>query len=217
MQVVGQDSQPQGALRRHRPRLRRAAARDRVRARRASTSIGIDVDRARSTRINAGQSYIVDVQRRGDRAAGRGRPPHARPTDFAVLAELDTINICVPTPLRKTKDPDMSFIVAAVAEIAQYLRPGQLVDPREHDLSGHDRRGRAAGARGGGPRGRPDFFLAFSPERDRSGQQAATTRATSRRSSAASRPRCTEVAAGALRAVHRHGRAGVVDRASPRW
>ncbi len=48
-------------------------------------------------------------------------------TDFSVVRELDTINICVPTPLRKTKDPDMSYIVSAVEEIAKYFHPGLLV------------------------------------------------------------------------------------------
>jgi UDP-N-acetyl-D-glucosamine dehydrogenase len=48
-------------------------------------------------------------------------------TNFAELAGLDTINICVPTPLRKTKDPDMSYIVSAVETIAALLRPGMLV------------------------------------------------------------------------------------------
>ena len=48
-------------------------------------------------------------------------------TDYRSVAELDTVNICVPTPLRKTKDPDMSFVVSAVEAIAEYLHPGMLV------------------------------------------------------------------------------------------
>ena len=60
-------------------------------------------------------------------------------TDFASSRELDTINICVPTPLRKTKDPDMSYIVSAVEAIAKYLHPGHARRPGVDDLSGHDR------------------------------------------------------------------------------
>ena len=59
---------------------------------------------------------------------GWSRPARSRATtNFDVVAELDTINICVPTPLRKTKDPDMSYIVSAVEKIAQHLHPGMLI------------------------------------------------------------------------------------------
>src|SRR4249920_3248692 len=75
------------------------------------SATGIDLDTRKVNAINEGRSYIDDVpteQVAELRAANRLRAT----TDFDVLAELDTINICVPTPLRKTKDPDMSFIVA---------------------------------------------------------------------------------------------------------
>ena len=87
---------------------------------------GIDLDARKVQAVNAGTSYIQDVP--GDDVArfhGEGRL--AATTDFAAVAGLDTINICVPTPLRKTKDPDLSFVVSAVEQIAEYLRPGQLV------------------------------------------------------------------------------------------
>src|SRR4051794_8330227 len=86
---------------------------------------GIDLVESKVARINAGDSYIQDI----DPAevarlveAGKLRAT----TDFSVVAELDTINICVPTPLRKTKDPDMSFIVSACQEIARFVHPGML-------------------------------------------------------------------------------------------
>ena len=60
-------------------------------------------------------------------------------TDFSVVAELDTINICVPTPLRKTKDPDMSYIVSAVEGDREAPPPRHAGRPRVDDLPGHDR------------------------------------------------------------------------------
>src|SRR5206468_3583182 len=87
---------------------------------------GIDVDPRRVELIRCGRSYIVDVRDRElaeQVEAGR----LTATTDFAVIRDCDTINICVPTPLRKTKDPDLSHVVAAVDEIRRHLRRGQLV------------------------------------------------------------------------------------------
>ena len=89
-------------------------------------AVGIDVDQRKVEAINAGQSYIVDTAAEEVASlVATGRL--VATTDFDVIADCDTINICVPTPLRKTKDPDMTFILAAVAEIKKYIRPGQLV------------------------------------------------------------------------------------------
>ncbi len=85
--------------------------------------------------------------------------------DFAILAEADAISICVPTPLRKTKDPDLSYIVAAVEEVSKYLRAGQLIVLESTTYPGTtDEVVRPMLERGGLVAGR-DFFLAFSPER----------------------------------------------------
>ena len=76
--------------------------------------------------INRGESYVQDMPTAVLKPlveAGKIRAT----TDFAAVAELDTINICVPTPLRKTKDPDMSYIVSSCQEIAKYFHPGMLV------------------------------------------------------------------------------------------
>ena len=88
--------------------------------------VGIDIDERKVDALNAGTSYIQDVPTAdvaGFVTAGRLRAT----TDFAAMARLDTVNICVPTPLRKTKDPDVSYMVAAVTEVARYLHPGMLV------------------------------------------------------------------------------------------
>jgi UDP-N-acetyl-D-glucosamine dehydrogenase len=86
---------------------------------------GIDIDPSKVAAINCGKSYVQDVPNSALRLlveAGKLRAT----ADFAAVAQLDTVNIAVPTPLRKTKDPDMSYIVNACQEIAKYLHPGML-------------------------------------------------------------------------------------------
>src|SRR4030095_7195880 len=86
----------------------------------------VGLDQSRVDTIRRGVSYIPDVPSERVREvvdAGRLSPTK----DFAILAEADAISICVPTPLRKTKDPDLSYIVAAVEAVAKYLRRGQLI------------------------------------------------------------------------------------------
>ncbi len=90
------------------------------------TVTGIDVDTRKVDHINNAYSYIQDIPTEVLAPLVKAGKIRAT-TDFAVVAEMDTINICVPTPLRKTKDPDMSFIVSASKSIAQYLHPGVLV------------------------------------------------------------------------------------------
>jgi UDP-N-acetyl-D-glucosamine dehydrogenase len=125
---------------------------------------GIDLDEAKVQAIEAGQSYIGDVPEAdvGElRASGRLRAT----TSFDALHDVDTVNICVPTPLRKTKDPDLSFIVAAAEEVGARLRPGMLVLLESTTYPGTtEELVRPILERGGRRAGR-DFFLAFSPER----------------------------------------------------
>src|SRR5450759_1057894 len=87
---------------------------------------GFEVDEHKVAQINSGRSYIGDVstqQVKESVDAGRLRATN----NFDHLKECDAIIICVPTPLRKTKEPDVSFILAAAEEIKQRLRRGQLV------------------------------------------------------------------------------------------
>jgi UDP-N-acetyl-D-glucosamine dehydrogenase len=124
----------------------------------------VDLDQSRVDSIRRGVSYIPDVPSERVREvvdAGRLSPTK----DFAILAEADAISICVPTPLRKTKDPDLSYIVAAVEAVAKYLRRGQLIVLESTTYPGTtDEVVRPMLERGGLVAGR-DFFLAFSPER----------------------------------------------------
>jgi len=133
-------------------------------ARAGFTATGIDLDARKVDAINQGTSYIPDVpSAEVARLVTEGRL--SATTDFAVCANLDTINICVPTPLRKTKDPDMSFIVSAVEHIARHLHPGMLIVLESTTYPGTTEELVKPMLEAGGLRAGVDFFLAFSPER----------------------------------------------------
>jgi UDP-N-acetyl-D-glucosamine dehydrogenase len=125
---------------------------------------GIDLKAEKAARVNAGDSYVPDVPSAvlGPLAAsGKLRAS----TDFGVIAELDTVDICVPTPLRKTKDPDMSYIVSSCQEIAKYLHPGMLVILESTTYPGTTDELLLPMFEASGLRAGRDFFLCFSPER----------------------------------------------------
>src|ERR1051325_9700129 len=87
---------------------------------------GIDLDDRKISAIGQGRSYISDID--SETLAGMvGDGALTATADFSVLSRLDTVNICVPTPLRKTKDPDMSYVVSAAEEVNRYLHPGMLI------------------------------------------------------------------------------------------
>ena len=125
---------------------------------------GIDLDERKVQAINRGESYIPDV-RTADVAALRAAGRLDATTDFSVVRELDTINICVPTPLRKTKDPDMSYIVSAVEAIAAHLHPGLLICLESTTYPGTTEEVVQPLLEATGLKAGVDFFLAFSPER----------------------------------------------------
>ena len=126
--------------------------------------VGIDLNAGKTTRVNAGDSYVGDVPSSVMAPLVQAGLLEAT-TDFSVVASLDTINICVPTPLRKTKDPDMSYIVDACEAIAKYFHPGMLVILESTTYPGTtDELVRPILERGGLKAGE-DFFLCFSPER----------------------------------------------------
>ena len=127
---------------------------------------GIDLDARKIAAISRGESYIPDVPSADVQAlVADGRLTATN--DFSAVAELDTINICVPTPLRKTKDPDMSYIVSAVESIAAHLRPGTLVILESTTYPGTtDTDLREVLEAGSKLKAGTDFHLAFSPERE---------------------------------------------------
>ena len=138
-------------------------------------AIGIDIDQRKVDAINAGTSYIVDTA--SEEVASLVTTGRLTATnDFSVLAECDTINICVPTPLRKTKDPDMTFILAAVAEIKKYIHPGQLVILESTTYPGTTEEVVLPALEEADLKVGHDFFLAFSPERIDPGNKQFQTR-----------------------------------------
>jgi UDP-N-acetyl-D-glucosamine dehydrogenase len=125
---------------------------------------GFDVDRTKVDSINAGQTYIPDVES-GDLEscvkAGRLRAT----TDMHCLGSMDAVDICVPTPLRKTRDPDLSYVVMAVDAVAETLKRGQLVILESTTYPGTTDEVVQPKLEAGGLKADVDFFLAFSPER----------------------------------------------------
>jgi UDP-N-acetyl-D-glucosamine dehydrogenase len=127
-------------------------------------AVGIDLDADKVEMLRRGESYIPDVPSADVRRLVEAGRLDAT-TSFEVLGGLDTINVCVPTPLRKTKDPDLSYIVSAVEEIAKHLRPGHLVVLESTTYPGTTEEVVQPMLEAGGLRAGEDFFLAFSPER----------------------------------------------------
>src|SRR5579863_7687901 len=125
---------------------------------------GIDLNEEKTRRVNAGDSYIPDIPSSILAPLVESGKLRAT-TDFSAVLELDTIYICVPTPLRKTKDPDMSYIVSSCQEIAKHLHAGMLVILESTTYPGTtDELLLPMLSKGGLEVGR-DFFLCFSPER----------------------------------------------------
>ena len=136
---------------------------------------GIDIDEKRVAQLNSGRSYIQDVPTADVRTLVRQKRFIAT-TDFSVLKKCDAVNICVPTPLSKQRDPDVSFIVAAATEVARFLHKGQLVILESTTYPGTtDELVLPMLAESGLVVGK-DFFLAFSPERVDPGNAQFNTR-----------------------------------------
>ena len=153
---------------------------------------GIDIDPKKVETINKGESYIPDVD------ADELKPfvdkgALSATADYSCLEKLDTVSICVPTPLRKTKDPDVSFIVAAAEKIAKYLHKEQLLILESTTYPGTTRELILPTLEGKGLEVGKDFFLAFSPERIDPGNKKFTTRNIPKVVGGIT-PECTEIA-----------------------
>jgi UDP-N-acetyl-D-glucosamine dehydrogenase len=154
---------------------------------------GIDIDQSKVDSLNRGESYIQDIPTAVLKplvAVGLIKAT----TDFAAVADLDTINICVPTPLRKTKDPDMSYIVSSCASIAKHFHAGMLVILESTTYPGttdelmlpmFERDDLKVGEH---------FFLCFSPERVDPGNEKFQTKNIPKVVGGIT-PACTEVGA----------------------
>ena len=136
---------------------------------------GFDVDVAKVAAINKGHSYIGDVSSEDVAAASKAGKLSAT-TDMARLHDMDAIDICVPTPLRKTRDPDLSYVVLAVDAVRAQLRAGQLVILESTTYPGTTTEVVQPALEESGLKAGKDFHLAFSPERVDPGNPTHTTR-----------------------------------------
>jgi UDP-N-acetyl-D-glucosamine dehydrogenase len=125
---------------------------------------GIDIQPSKVSQLNRGESYVQDVPTDTLKKWVSGGKFRAT-SDFSVISTLDTINIAVPTPLRKTKDPDMSYIVSACQATAKYLGPGKLVILESTTYPGTTDELVLPMLEAPGWKVGEDFFLCFSPER----------------------------------------------------
>lgn len=139
------------------------------------TVVGIDPDQRKTDAINNGESYIGDVESEVVAALVKEGKLTAT-TDYSVLQDVDAVSICVPTPLRKTGDPDLSYILSSIGDLRKYLHAGMVIVLESTTYPGTTRElvlseltedsGLEVGV---------DFFLAFSPERIDPGRKDWTT------------------------------------------
>jgi UDP-N-acetyl-D-glucosamine dehydrogenase len=155
--------------------------------------VGVDQDLAKVEAIRRGGSYIGDVP--GDQVAGLvKRGLLSASTGFEALAEVSAVSVCVPTPLRKTGDPDLSFILAAVQSLRPVLHREMVIILESTTYPGTTREMVLPELEAGGLKVGEDFFLAFSPERVDPSRKDWTTANTPKVVGGIT-PACTEVAA----------------------
>jgi len=159
-------------------------------ARAGLRAVGFDIDQAVVDGINQGDSHIEDVTSE-ELAEVLATGRLGATTDMARLAECDAISISVPTPLSKTQDPDVSFVIAASEAVAAALRPGQLVVLESTTYPGTTREVLLPALEGTGLKVGEDFFLCFSPERVDPGNQVWKTKNTPKVLGGVT-PACTE-------------------------
>jgi UDP-N-acetyl-D-glucosamine dehydrogenase len=153
---------------------------------------GIEVDKVKVKKLRQGQSYVDDVDAQEvEDLIRKGRLQAT--TDFRLLKEMDAVSICVPTPLRKTKDPDISYILAATREIKKHLHKNQLVVLESTTYPGTTDELVLPELKENGLKVGRDFFLAFSPERVDPGNKVYTTKNTPKVIGGVT-PQCTEIA-----------------------
>ena len=152
---------------------------------------GIDIDEGRVREVNQGKSYIPDVKKEEiKRLLSQGKLRAT--TDYRTLKDLEVLIICVPTPLRKTKDPDISYIVEVVREVRKYLRKEHIVVLESTTYPGTTRELVLPELESSGLKVGKDFFLAFSPERVDPGNSEYNIKNTPKVVGGVS-PECTEI------------------------
>src|SRR5437660_602934 len=154
--------------------------------------IGIDLDGYKLATLKQRKSYILDVPEKTiTRAMESGR--FTPTSDFTVVVDADAVRFCLPTPLSKSRDPDISFILAATAEIRKHLRSSQLIVLESTTYPSTTNELILPELESAGLRVGEDFFLAFSPERIDPGNASFNTRNTPKIVGGIT-DRCTEMA-----------------------
>ena len=154
--------------------------------------IGLDIDENKTALINKGETYIQDIRKEDIEKVVRDGFLKAS-TDFSYIKDIDSISICVPTPLRKTRDPDISYIMSALESVARYIHNDQLIVLESTTYPGTTEellllRFEELGLKVG-----EDFYLAFSPERVNPGDKQYFTKNTPKVIGGIT-PTCTEIA-----------------------
>lgn len=168
-------------------------------------TIGLDIDKEKVDKLRRGESYIEHIP--GQRLVSLLRAGSFEPsTDFNLLAQSDAAIICVPTPLRTGREPDLGFVVNTAQEVAQRLHPGQLVVLESTTYPGTTEEVLRPILSGSGLTVGQEYFLAFSPEREDPANTAYSTRSIPKIVGGLT-PRCGQVAAAAY--------SGVVERVVP--
>ena len=139
--------------------------------------VGIDVDKEKVDKIKSKNSYIPDVAQE-ELAKVVSKKKLIATSDYRILREVDIVSICVPTPLRKTREPDISYIITAASEASKYLHQGQLIILESTTFPGTTKDIILPELEKKGLKVGKDFFLSFSPERVDPGNKKYTIKNT---------------------------------------
>ncbi|WP_044874935.1 UDP-N-acetyl-D-glucosamine 6-dehydrogenase [Pseudomonas sp. LFM046] len=136
--------------------------------------LGIDIDVEKVSRLNVGESYIEHIP--ADKIAAARSSGFEATTDFSRVSECDALVLCVPTPLNKYREPDMSFVINTTDAIKPYLRRGQVVSLESTTYPGTTEEELLPRVQEGGLTVGKDIFLVYSPEREDPGNPNFETR-----------------------------------------
>jgi UDP-N-acetyl-D-glucosamine dehydrogenase len=136
--------------------------------------LGIDIDESKVAKLNAGQSYIEHIQ--ADKISTARETGFSATTDFSRVAECDALILCVPTPLNKYREPDMSFVINTTNAIKPYLRHGQIVSLESTTYPGTTEEELLPRVQEGGLVVGENIYLVYSPEREDPGNPNFETR-----------------------------------------
>lgn len=136
--------------------------------------LGIDIDESKVSKLNAGESYIEHIP--ADKIAAAGQSGFEATTDFSRVSECDALILCVPTPLNKYREPDMSFVINTTDALKPYLREGQIVSLESTTYPGTTEEELLPRVQEGGLVVGENIFLVYSPEREDPGNPDFETR-----------------------------------------